>query len=164
MNEKETILAQAEGLLGTFEKKVAPALQDASQNPQRTVYDIVTLASILEREVSDSKDRRIVAGILWKRIELGIPLQVDATIAFITGKKTGEITLADLQTPSPYNTYLHRGLPSGPIANPGLDAIESAAHPDPSDYLYYLSKPTGETVFSKTLEEHNIAKATHLKK
>ena len=109
------------------------------------------------------QDMKTVSGILWKRLQLGMPLQVDATVVYLTGKKTGEVTYNDLKIESPYNTYLHRGLPPGPIANPGLAALLAAIYPTESAYLYYLSKPTGETVFSRTLDEHSEAKAKYLK-
>ena len=105
----------------------------------------------------------MVSGLLWKRMTLGIPLQVDASIVYLTNKKNGEVLLDDLKIVSPYNTYLNRGLPPAPIANPGLQALMAAIYPTESEYLYYLSKPTGETVFSKTLEEHNAAKAKYLR-
>jgi UPF0755 protein len=104
----------------------------------------------------------LVSGILWKRLEQGMPLQVDATVTFITGKKTVKVTRSDLGIDSPYNTYKYRGLPQGPIANPGLAAIRAAVYPQKSPYLYYLSAPDGRTVFSRTLEEHNQAKARYL--
>ena len=126
-------------------------------------HDIVIMASILEKEVRTLDDMKMVSGLLWKRISIGMPLQVDATIAYITGKKTGEITRDDLKIISPFNAYLNKGLPLGPISNPGLIALDAALNPTQSDYLYYLSKPTGETVFSKTLEEHNRAKNLYLK-
>ncbi|MDO8557666.1 MAG: endolytic transglycosylase MltG [bacterium] len=124
---------------------------------------IVTMASLIEKEVRNMDDMKMVSGILWKRMTLGIPLQVDATIVYLTNKKNGEVLLEDLKIASPYNTYLNRGLPPAPIANAGLKALTAAIYPTESEYLYYLSKPTGETVFSKTLEEHNIAKAKFLK-
>lgn len=123
----------------------------------------VIMASLIEKEVRDVRDMKLVSGILWKRMEIGMPLQVDVTIVYLTNKKTGEVLLDDLKIESPYNTYLHAGLPPAPIANPGLQALMAAVYPEESEYLYYLSKPTGETVFSKTLEEHNIAKAKFLK-
>lgn len=125
--------------------------------------NIVIIASILEEEVRTPEDMKMVSGVLWRRISIGMPLQVDATIAYTTGKKTGEITYEDLKIKSPYNTYLNKGLPPAPISNPGLVALEAALNPTQSDYLYYLSKPTGETVFSKTIEEHNRAKNLYLR-
>ncbi|MDP3143282.1 MAG: endolytic transglycosylase MltG, partial [Candidatus Omnitrophota bacterium] len=106
-------------------------------------------------------DRPIVAGVLWKRLEAGVPLQVDATLVYITGRN--EIYEADKKINSPYNTYLYRGLPKGPIANPGLSAIKAAIFPETSPYWYYLSAKDGATVFSKTLGEHNRNKANYLK-
>ncbi len=124
---------------------------------------IVTMASLIEKEVRNRDDMKMVSGLLWKRMTLGIPLQVDASIVYLTNKKNGEVLLDDLKIVSPYNTYLNRGLPPAPIANPGLQALMAAIYPTESEYLYYLSKPTGETVFSKTLEEHNAAKAKYLR-
>jgi len=105
----------------------------------------------------------LVSGILWKRLENNMPLQVDATISYITGKKTTKISKEETQIDSPYNTYKYLGLPLGPICNPGLESIKAALYPEISQYWYYLSTPEGETIFSKTLEEHNVAKAKYLK-
>jgi len=118
---------------------------------------------LLEKEVKDFEEKKIVAGILWKRMENKIGLQVDATITYITGKKSVKVSKQETEIDSLYNTYKYRGLPLGPISNPGLESIEAAIYPQNSDYWYYLSTPEGETIFSKTLEEHNIAKAKYLK-
>jgi len=96
-------------------------------------------------------------------LENEIPLQVDATITFITGKKTIKIPAEDLKIDSPYNTYKYKGLPPTPICNPGLESILAAISPQQSDYWYYLTTPEGNTIFSKTLKEHNIAKAKYLR-
>lgn len=147
--------------LDNFDKKTADLKMEAKK--QNTNFnDIVIVASILEKEVRTQEDMKIVSGILWKRIDIGMPLQVDATIAYITSKKTGEITYDDLKIDSPYNTYTNKGLPPSPISNPGLVALDAALNYVKSDYLYYLSKPTGETVFSETLEKHNRAKKMYL--
>jgi UPF0755 protein len=148
-------------MLANFDKKFA-LVRRPEESWGRSQNDIVIMASIIEKEVRTPDDMRIVSGILWKRIAIGMPMQADATVVYFTGKKNGEITIYDLAKPSPYNTYLNLGLPPGPICNPGLNALEAAAKPQESDYLYYLSKPTGETVFSRTLEEHNTAKAKFL--
>jgi len=100
---------------------------------------------------------------LWKRRNHNIPLQVDATITYITGKKTTKVSIEETKIDSLYNTYKYLGLPLGPICNPGLESIKAAVNPEDSDYWYYLSTPEGETIFGKTLEEHNIAKAQYLK-
>src|SRR3990167_7298425 len=126
-------------------------------------YNTLTTASILEKEVQTEQDMRIVAGILNNRLRLGMLLQVDATLAHITGKKTGQITNQDKFIDSPYNTYKYTGLPPAPIANPGLKAINAALNPTSSDYLYYLTSQDGATYFAETLEEHNKNKNLYLR-
>ncbi len=143
-------------ILKNFEKKT----KDLSY--EKTLFEIITMASLIEKEVRKTEDKKIVSGILWKRMGVGMPLQVDATIAYITGKRTTKISIEETRTPSPYNTYLNRGLPIGPISNPGLESIEAALNPKESDYWYYLSKPDGETVFSKNFQEHVEAKRRYL--
>ncbi len=150
-------------MLQNFGKKLSSDLQKEIKNQDKTIFEIITMASLIEKEVATDEDRALVSGILWKRIAKDIPLQVDATIAYITGKNTTKILVAETKIDSPYNTYKYKGLPKGPIANPGIAAIKAAIYPTDSPYLYYLSTPEGKTVFSKTLEEHNAAKAKYLK-
>jgi UPF0755 protein len=145
-----------------FEKKISPYKEEIEKSG-RSLQEIITMASLLEKEVKTKEEKEIVAGILWKRLKAGIPLQVDATITYITGKKTTKIPKEDLQIDSPYNTYKYKGLPPGPICNPGLESILAALYPKESEYWYYLSTPDGKTLFFKTLEEHNLAKAKYLK-
>jgi UPF0755 protein len=144
-----------------FENKIAPYKKDIEARG-KTIHQILTLASLLEKEVKTKEDKELVAGILWKRLKFGMPLQVDATITYLTGKKTTKIGKEDLEIDSPYNTYKYKGLPPGPICNPGLESILAAIYPEESDYWYYLSTPEGKTIFSKTLKEHNVAKAQYL--
>ena len=146
-----------------FNKKLTPDLKQEIERQGKTIFEIVTMASLIEKEVRIPEDRKMVSGVLWKRLNIDMPLQVDATIAYITGKKTVKISLQELQVDSPYNTYKYRGLPVGPICNPGLESIIAAIYPTENDYWYYLSTPEGETIFSRTFEEHNIAKAKYLK-
>lgn len=146
-----------------FEKKLTPDLREEIERQGKTIFEIVTLASLIEKEVKTKEDRELVSGILWKRLKNNILLQVDATITYLTGKKTTKIPMEDLQIDSPYNTYKYKGLPLGPICNPGLDSIKAAIYPKNSEYWYYLSTLEGATIFSKTLEEHNIAQAKYLK-
>ncbi len=157
----ETILRT---ILGNFETKVWPMLVDA-----KDWYGSLILASILEREVPSFEDRQIVAGILLKRMRLGMPLQVDSSISY--AKCDGQFkdcpnikTLrVDLKIPSLYNTYLHLGLTPTPIANSGQAAVQAALTPRASNYLYYLSSSkNGATIYSRTLEEHNTKKAIYL--
>jgi len=150
-------------MLDNFDKKLKPELREEISRQEKTIFEIVTMASMIEKEVKTPEDKKLVSGILWKRLENGISLQVDATISYITGKKTVKIPLEDFQIDSPYNTYKYKGLPLGPICNPGLDSIRAAIEPEYSDYWYYLSTPEGKTIFSKTLEEHNLAKSKYLR-
>lgn len=152
-----------EKMITNFERKLDQPLRDEIARQKKTVFEIVTMASLIEEEVRSEEDRAIVSGILWKRLSLSIPLQVDATVVYIRGYNHVPLTKTDLASPSPFNTYRYRGLPAGPISNPGLSAIKAAMYPKESPYLYYLSAPDGRTIFSKTLEEHNVAKAKYLR-
>ena len=156
-------------MLANFERKLSEDLRDEIIQQKKSVHDIVIMASLIEKEVRTSRDMKMVSGVLWKRFEIAMPLQVDASVLYaleregIEGKKTSsDLTTADLQFDSPHNTYKYAGLPAGPIANPGLAALVAAIEPEASSFLYYLSAPDGTTIFSRTLEEHNRAKARYL--
>jgi len=127
------------------------------------MHEVVTIASLLEKEVKESKDRQLVAGLINKRLKIGMPLQIDATITYLTDQADLKASRLETEIDSPYNTYLYKGLPIGPICNPGYDSIEAVLNPLSSDYLYYLSTPDGEIIFSRNLTEHNQAKAKYLK-
>ena len=133
-------------------------------------YKILTLASLLEKEVSMPQDQLLVADVLQRRLKIGMPLQVDATITYL--KCDGEyfvcndrqLTKADFKIDSPYNTYLNKGLPPTPIANPGVAAINAILHPKKNPYLFYLTDPkTKKTIFSKTFEDHDDKRAKYLR-
>jgi len=145
-----------------FTEKVNPLLSDILKSG-KTLKQITIMASLLEKEASDNTDRKIISGILWKRLSLGIALQVDAVFPYILNKNTFELSLDDLKIDSPYNTYKYKGLPLGPIDNPGLDAIKAAIYPTPSAYLYYLSDKEGITHYAKTFDEHKRNKALYLR-
>ena len=153
----------AEIMIGNLDEKIDLEIKEEINNQDKSVFEIITMASLLEKEVRTLEDKKIVAGILWKRMEIGMPLQVDATIAYITGRDSTRISKEETRIDSFYNTYKYRGLPIGPICNPGFESILSSLYYKDSDYFYYLSTPEGETIFSRTLEEHNIAKAKYLK-
>jgi UPF0755 protein len=145
-----------------FQRKMSPYLSEIEEQG-KTVAEVITMASLIEKEVKTMEDKKIVSGILWKRIRYGYPLQIDASIAYVKGVSQWRYSLEDTKIESPYNTYLNYGLPPGPISSPGLDSIEAALSPTESPYLYYLSTPEGETIYSKTLEEHNEAIERYLK-
>jgi len=123
---------------------------------------VLVMASLLEREANDSHNRRLIAGILWKRIEMDIPLQVDAVFPYFVGRGGANITKTDLATDSPYNTYKNKGLPPGAITNPGLDAIMDAITPIKTDYLFYLADSTGTTYYSVDYEQHLRNRAKYI--
>ena len=116
------------------------------------------MASIVEKEATSTNDRRIIAGILWKRISEDYPLQVDPPFFYTLGKDSSELTLSDLASDSPYNLYTHKGLPPTPIDNPGLDAISATVSPIATNYMFYLSGQEGNMHYAKTLAEHLINK------
>lgn len=127
----------------------------------RVDRDIVIIASLIEKEVPKTEDRGLVSGVFWKRLEIGMPLQVDAVFPYITGRN--DVSLDDYKIKSPYNTYLNKGLPPGPISNPSLDAILAALNPKESSYLFYLSGKDGKTHFAKTYDEHLENKEKYLR-
>jgi len=151
-------------MLGNFDKKLTPEMRAEIKRQNKTVYEIITMASIVEKEVRSEDDMKIAAGIFWDRIKNGQALESCATLAYILGVNKPQYTLADTKIDSPYNTYRRRGLPPGPIANPGLNAIMAAIYPQFTGYNYFLSDPaTGKTIYSRTLDEHNFNKAKYLK-
>jgi UPF0755 protein len=145
-----------------FDNKISQLLGGISRQ-NKSVGDIVVMASLIEKEASGDTDRAIISGILWKRIEKNIPLQVDATLSYLTGKSSEELTTEDLKIDSLYNTYRNKGLPKAPIGNPGLKALEAAVYPKASPYLFYLHDKNGVVHFARTFEEHKQNKTRYLK-
>lgn len=161
INETENSIIRK--FLINFGNKLTDDLKNEIKKQNKTIFDIIIIASLIEKEVKDENDRYIVSGILWKRLKNNIPLQVDATISYITGKKTTKINLEELKINSPFNTYLYKGLPKGPISNPGILSIKAAIFPKETDYWFYLTTPEDKVIYSKTFEEHKKAKSTYLK-
>lgn len=128
-----------------------------------TLPQIVTLASLVEREGKADDERALIAGVYYNRLRRGMPLQVDATIEYTFPHHKDVITYADLASDSPYNTYKHLGLPPTPIANPGRPSLLAAFYPRRSPYLYYVSKQNGHHAFSRTLAEHEANVARYLR-
>jgi len=141
-------------LLDNFETKAGPALRTAAAARSVAIYDMVKLASIVEREARDRKESPTIAGVYQHRLDIGMKLDADPTIQYAKGT-WDELSLDDLKLDSPYNTYLNAGLPPSPIANPGLAALQAAAQPEKTDFLYFVAKGdgTGDHAFAKTLEE-----------
>ncbi len=151
-----------ERLLGTFRERVIVGLEADFAASERSLQDVMTMASLIERETKGNEERPMVAGILWKRFDSGRALDVDATIRYALGKVTEVLTKADLEVDSPYNSRRNAGLPPGPIANPGLKSIQAALHPEDSKYWYYLHGDDGAIHYAETNDEHNENKARYL--
>lgn len=130
------------------------SLDGAVERSGRTLEEIVTMASILEREARSEESMRIVAGILWRRYDTGMRLQVDASFVYLLGKASDDVTREDLALDSPYNTYRYAGLPPTPIANPGQQSLMAALDPLSSPYLFYLTDTDGVFHYARTYEEH----------
>ncbi|MFH0815030.1 MAG: endolytic transglycosylase MltG [Candidatus Falkowbacteria bacterium] len=149
-------------MLDNFNTKLTIDLKNKIEQQHKTIPQILTMASIIEKEMTGLENRKIASGIFWKRIKQGIPLQSDATINFITQKGMTQPNYVDLKIDSPYNTYKNYGLPPGPICNPGLEAIIASIEPTASQYYYFLTTKTGDVIFSKTYEEHLKNKQKYL--
>jgi UPF0755 protein len=141
-------------LLAQFEQRSGATLRSAAAQRKTTVYDLVKLASVVEREARDRSESPTIAGVYANRLSIGMKLDADPTIQYALGD-WHELTLDDLRTDSPYNTYLNVGLPPTPICSPGLAALEAAAKPLDHEYLFFVAKNdgTGQHAFAKTLEE-----------
>jgi len=136
--------------LQAFEDNIAGVDMAYARSKNLTVYDVLTIASMIEREVQIAKERKLVAAVIYNRLRDGMPLGIDATTRFAVGNYTEPLSNEELASPSPYNTRLVAGLPPGPIGSPGLAAIEAAAHPARVDYIFYVVRPG-------TCGEHNFS-------
>ncbi len=152
----------AEVMRENFDTKASPLLSEI-ESVGRDFEDIIVMASIIEKEASSPEDAKIISGILWKRLDAGMGLQVDAALTYITGKSSAELTEKDLAMDSPYNTYKYRGLPPTPIGNPGLDAIKAAIYPEKTLYWYYLHGRDGEPRYAIDFEGHKENKQKYLR-
>jgi UPF0755 protein len=151
-------------MLNNFDAKLTPQMRDDLKKQDKSIFEIVTMASIIEKEVRSVDDMKVVSGIFWNRIKGGQALESCATLAYILGVNKKQYSIEDTQIDSPYNCYRNQGLPPGPISNPGLNAITAAIYPAKTDYLYFLtSSMDGKTIFSKTYDEHLRNKAKYLK-
>jgi peptidoglycan lytic transglycosylase G len=138
--------------LEDFKRRIAGVNMGYARSKNLTTYDVVTIASMIEREAQLDSQRKLVAAVIYNRLQEGMPLGIDATIRFATGNYTRPLTESELAVESPYNTRTHAGLPPGPIDSPGLASLEAAARPAHVDYRYYVVKPgtCGELAFSST--------------
>ena len=151
-----------EKMLDNFDLQLTPELREEIIRQNKTIFEVITLASIIEKELRTETDRKMGADVFLKRLEIEKPLQSDATVNYVTGKSTTRPSFEDVGVDSPYNTYKNIGLPPGPICNPSLESIKAVIYPEPNDYYYFLTKPDGTAVFSETGEEHEANKTKYL--
>jgi len=155
--------ATAQILVDQFRSELPADATSRAKALGRTIPEVVTIASLVEREGKVDEDRPLIASVIYNRLRRGMPLEVDASIEYVFPEHHDVITKRDLQIDSPYNTYRHTGLPPTPIANPGKASLDAAFRPAKSDYLYYVAKPDGHSAFANTLQEHNANVERYLK-
>ncbi|MCK5021795.1 MAG: endolytic transglycosylase MltG [Candidatus Pacebacteria bacterium] len=153
-----TVIKTMKDNFDTRIEEIAEQIEDSG----KTLEEIVIMASLLEKEARTLKSKQIISGILWKRIDINMPLQVDAVFPYINGKNTYQLSLEDLKVDSPYNTYANKGLPIGPIANPSIYSLLAAVTPIESNYLFYLSDRQGNMYYSEDFEEHKRYKRLYI--
>ncbi len=151
-DENETEILK--DMLSTFNSKYNEKLQNKQKELKISLWEVVNLASIVEKEAVLDEDRPLIASVFYNRLDIGMPLQSDATIQYAFDKRKKSITYDDLKIDSPYNSYMNQGLPPTPIANPGIASIEAVLYPAKSDYLYFVATIDGGNNYSKTYEEH----------
>ena len=155
---EEQLISQ---MISQFEKKYAEL--SAGDGGGLSRHEVVTLASLIEKEAVSAKEKPLISSVFYNRLRIGMPLQSDPTAVYGVRAFAGKVTRDDIERPSVYNTYLIKGLPPGPIGNPGADALEAALHPAATQYLYFVARQDGTHQFSRTLEEHNQAVRRYLK-
>jgi UPF0755 protein len=154
--EREIVMAMAE----QFRKVSQPVLAERGAAPPLTAHELLTLASIIEKETGVDAERPLVSAVFHNRLKRQMPLQSDPTVIYGIKDFNGNLTKKDLQEATPYNTYRIAALPPGPICNPGVASIKAALHPADVPFLYFVSKNDGSHLFSETIEEHNRAVKT----
>ena len=144
-------------MVNRFEEVYRQEFEASSASGEYDVFDIVTIASIVEKEAFLDSEKPLIAGVVYNRLRKNMRLYCDVTVQYALNKFGRRLTYADLESDSPFNTYTHHGLPPGPICNPGRASLRAALHPEQTDYLYFVSKNNGTHQFSGTLAEHNRA-------
>ena len=146
-----------------FDKKLTPELRTEISASGRSVFEIIIMASVIEKEVFGEADRAMVSDVFWKRVEAGMGLQADSTVNYVTGGSKPAVSYDETQLDSPWNTYKNKGLPAGPISNPGISAIIAAIRPRPNPYWFFLTDKNGGVHYGRDLDEHNANKARYLR-
>ena len=149
-------------MLAQFDKVFTEDMRNRAYAMGYSIYEIVTMASLVEREALFDDERPTVAGVFYNRLDIGMRLQSCASVQYILGEQKPVLTESDIAIDNPYNTYLYEGLTPGPIASPGLSSLNAALYPEDTDYMYFVAKPDGHHHFSTTHEEHVQAKNQYL--
>ena len=142
-------------VFANMEEKITPDMREEIKKQGKTFYQVLTMASIVEREAGDEAEMKMVADIFWRRLNKNWALQSCATVNYVTGKSSPAVSGIDKQIDSPYNTYKYPGLPPGPIGNPSLTAIKATIYPTANNYWYFMAGTDGITRYARTLDEHN---------
>ncbi|SDH58158.1 UPF0755 protein [Alteribacillus persepolensis] len=160
MEENPPVTAIIEDMIERMEEHV---LRYSSQLEEKELsyHELLTLASIVEREAQKAEDRPKIAGVLFNRLEKGMRLEVDPTVAYAIGEHRYMTSYEDLETDSPYNTYRYEGLPPGPIASPGAPSIQAVVEPQEHDYIYFYARPNGDVIYNESYEEHRKVQETY---
>ncbi len=137
-----------------FDKKLTPEMRDRAKEMNLSIYELITLASMVEKEARFEEDRPMIAQVFFKRLQVGMPLQSDTTLQYLMNGPKEDVSIEDTKMESPYNTYQHQGLPPGPIASPGIAAIRAVLYPADTDYLYFVADRQGHNHYSRSYEEH----------
>jgi UPF0755 protein len=151
-----------EKMLINFETKLSSQIRSDIAASGKSIHEIITMASLIEKESRNEEEKGVISGILWKRLEIGMPLGVDATVRYATGKWTEPLSYDDLEIDSPYNTRNRRGLPPNPISNFSLESLQAAVNYQESPYLFYLHSDDGQIHYAETNEQHNENKRKFL--
>ncbi len=159
-SEGDDEIAVAKEILLQFDKETSTVNLKTAKAKEFDLHEIITIASLIEKEVRVEGERNLVSAVIYNRLKKGMPLQIDATVQYVLAERKENLTLEDLKFDSPYNTYIHPALPPGPICNPGIASIKAAANPADVNYLYYvLSGSDGSHTFTSSYEEFQAAKA-----
>ena len=137
-----------------FDTRLTPELRQQAAEKGLSIHDLVTLASLVEKEARYDEDRPIIAQVFFKRLQMGMPLQSDTTLQYLMAGPKEDVSIEDTKIDSPYNTYQHAGLPPGPIASPGMKSILAVLNPASTDYLYFVADRQGHNHYSQTYDEH----------
>jgi len=151
--------AMAEVMVSRFEQVVGPFWESNKGQTKLTLHEALTLASIVEKEAKKPEERPIIASVFFNRLKIGMPLAADPTVKYALERPSKRVFYDQLNVRSPYNTYKVRGLPPGPICNPGLDSLKAVVFPARTDYLFFVAKKDGSHIFSKNWQEHQRARA-----